>query len=137
MTPREVEPELTSEQIEQIEKTFAGNGQDHCGRTDPIQATLDDSGLGPLKPGASMAVVEESVRNLALRLADADDIRIATVREAALKKLDEIGISAPGKLLDAALLKSGNRRADDLQGKRLFLREIQPHSQIVDGAEVL
>ena len=54
------------------------NGAAHESPTDPIQAILDDSGLAALQQGASMAAVETAVRNLAVCLADADEIRRAT-----------------------------------------------------------
>src|SRR5262249_2094473 len=113
-----------------------GNGF-HPVSDDPIAATLQAAGLSELQSGASMAAIEEAMRNLALLLTDVDDIRRATVREEALKKLEEIGISAPGRLLDAALPKMSNGRTDDLPGKRLLLREIQAHSEVVEGAQLL
>src|SRR5262245_35686103 len=80
-----------------------GNGVMAPVSDDPIAATLQVVGLSELQSGASMAVVEETLCNLVLLLVDADDIRRATVREVALKKLDAIGISAPSRLLDAVL----------------------------------
>ena len=70
---------------------------------DPIETILTDSGLGKLETGAPLAAIENALRTLALNLTDSDDLRRATIREAALKKLGNIGISAPGKLIDAAL----------------------------------
>ena len=52
MTPREVEPTLTAEQVDEIEKQFPDNGQDHAETRAPIMATkpaIDDAafhGLG-------------------------------------------------------------------------------------------
>jgi putative DNA primase/helicase len=88
----------------------------------------------PIQDSSPLAAVEQALRSLAPRLTDADDIRRATVREAALKKLDEIGISAPAKLIDAAMPRASS---GDLQDKALLLREIAPHADPVTGAELL
>lgn len=105
---------------------------------DPIALTLETAGIDALKNDASMAVIEEALRNLALLLNDADEIRRAAVREAALKKLHDIGISAPGKLLDAAIPKTaaanGNGKGT---GRSLFLSDPEPWESPVDGALLL
>ena len=91
-------------------------------------------GLAALQPGANLATVEEALRTLALNLTDSDDLRRATVREAALKKLGDIGISAPGKLLDAALQRQQITQSD--AGLILFA-DPEPWPTEVDGAELL
>src|SRR5262245_28640648 len=68
---------------------------------------------------------------------DADDIRRATIREAVLKKLAAIGISAPARLIDAAIEKPRIDKDDTLQGKRLLLREILPDDNAVNGGQLL
>ncbi len=103
-------------------------------KDDPITAMLEAAGMAALQAGASMAAVEEAVRALATILVGADDIRRATVREAALKKLDEIGISAPGRLLDAAMPKASK---DAGAGQTLFLADPEPWENPVDGGEIL
>jgi hypothetical protein len=50
--------------------------------------------------------IEQALRALALNLTDSDNLRRATVREAAIKKLFNIGVSASAKLIDAALQSS-------------------------------
>lgn len=103
---------------------------------DPIREMLDASDLAALQKGTSnMAAVEKAVRNLASILAGTDDIRRATVREAALKKLSEIGISAPGRLLDAAMPKANHE--GEGAGKTVFLSDPEPWENPVDGAELL
>src|SRR5262245_55922717 len=134
MISSELEPIITNEQIEQIEKTIISNGQDNSERTDPIQAVLDCSGLEALKHAASMALVEEAVRNLVLCLSGADEIRRATVREAALNKLHEIGITAPGRLLDAAFQPQQTIQSD--AGLMLCV-EPEPWPNEVNGGELL
>lgn len=108
-----------------------------AGDTDPIGETLQVSGIDQLQTGAKLSTIEEAVRNLAHLIETEDAIRQATVREAALKKLQEIGIGAPGRLLDAAMPKAARDGDDGLQGKPLLLRDIEPHPQPVDGARML
>lgn len=103
---------------------------------DAIAATLTAAGFDELKD-APLSKVEDALRNLASLTTNDDELRRATIREAALRKLDDIGISAPGRLLDAALEKAGNGKTDGLQGKPLLLREIGPHCEAVNGVEVL
>ena len=66
---------------------------------DPIIAILEASGLAGLQPRANHGAVEDALRALAALIAGADDIRLASVREAALKKLADIGIGAPARLM--------------------------------------
>src|SRR5262249_18316772 len=80
--------------------------------TDPIQATISESGLGLLQTGAALASIEEAVRKLSQLLVGVDEIRRGIVREAALKKLGEIGISAPAKLVDAALQREKTTKGE-------------------------
>ena len=103
---------------------------------DPITAMLEAAGIAALKAGPSMAAVEEAVRALAALLESVDDIRRATVREAALKKLDEIGINAPGRLLDAAMPKASKDDGEGA-GQTVFLADPDPWENPVDGAELL
>src|SRR5882672_10829630 len=70
--------------------------------SDTIAATLTAAGFDELKD-APLLRVEDALRSLAVLITADDDLHRAMIREAALKKLGEIGISAPGKLLDAAL----------------------------------
>jgi putative DNA primase/helicase len=104
--------------------------------SDPIQATLQVSGLADLTKGCSLPKVEEGLRNLALWLNDADPIRRATVREAALHKLDEIGISAPARLVDAALSQP-SASAQKEPGQEIFFEDPEPWASAVDGAQLL
>jgi putative DNA primase/helicase len=123
--------------IEAVKRQIeAATAEGSTTNADPITAILEAAGIAALQADASMAAVEEAVRALATILAGADEIRRATVREATLKKLDEVGISAPGRLLDAAMPKVGH---DDGQGagQTLFLADPEPWKNPVDGAELL
>ena len=102
--------------------------------TDPIQATINESGLGFLQAGAAMASVEEAVRKLSQLLARVDDLRCVMVREAALKKLSTIGISAPAKLLDAALQREKTTKSET---ELILFKEPEPWPIEVDGADLL
>ena len=101
---------------------------------DPIEAALNACGLAALESGASFAATEKAVRDLASLLASEDDIRRATVREAALKKLGAIGISAPGRLLDAALQR---QQTTQVGSGVMFCAEPEPWPNEVDGAKLL
>jgi putative DNA primase/helicase len=83
-----------------------------------------------------MTAVEVAVRNLTSLLADADEIRLTMVREAALKKLDAIGLSAPGRLLDAALPKH-QATEDESAGQTLTLADPEPWPAPVNVRELL
>ena len=125
--------------IPEIEKLTAGigtNGDDQSQpeSPDPIETILTDSGLGGLETGAQLAAIEGALRTLALNLTDSDDLRRATIREAALKKLGDIGISAPGKLIDAALQSSQSSASEP--GLMLFT-DPEPWPAVVDGGKLL
>jgi len=79
---------------------------------DEIREILEAAGIADLQTGATMAAVEQAVRYLALYIETGDPIRRATLREAAIQKLDAIGIKAPGRLLDAAMPKPTRDEAD-------------------------
>jgi putative DNA primase/helicase len=102
--------------------------------TDPIQATINESGIELLQAGANMTSVEEAVRKLSQLLARVDDLRCVMVREAALKKLSTIGISAPAKLLDAALHREKTTKSET---ESILFKQPEPWPTEVDGAELL
>jgi len=103
---------------------------------DPIARILEAAGIAALQPDTSMAVVENATRELALLLVGGDDTRRAIVREAALRKFDEIGINAPGRLLDAAMPKASHDKGV-CAGQSVFLADPEPWEKPVDGAELL
>jgi putative DNA primase/helicase len=102
--------------------------------TDPIQATINESGIESLQAGANMTSVEEAVRKLSQLLARVDDLRCVMVREAALKKLSTIGISAPAKLLDAAIHRE---KATKTEPELILFKQPEPWPTEVDGGELL
>ncbi len=128
------------ETIPEIEQLATGlnrgvDNQHSASGEDPIQGILDASGLGALTSDATMAAIEEAVRHLSSQLYGADEIRCAAVREAAQRKLVEVGINAPSRLLDAAMPKS--REGVDSTGQKLFLANPEPWENPVNGVELL
>ena len=101
---------------------------------DPIAEVT--SLLDALDDKSPLAKVEESLRSLALALNGADPLRRATVREAAKKKLENIGISAPARLLDAALGNGGDK-TEEQQGRPVMFDDPEPWPEAVGGAALL
>jgi len=103
---------------------------------DPIIAILEASGLAGLQPRANPGAVEDALRALAALIAGADDIRLASVREAALKKLADIGIGAPARLIDASMV-SGGKITAEATGPTPFLPDPSPWDTPIDSCELL
>ena len=122
MNPAELERQLRSE-------SHGGAESD-----DPIAALV--SPLDDLPKNAPLAKIEAALRNLAVRLDGSDSLRRSTVREAALRKLEKIGISAPARLLDAAL-ESGGPETSQQQGRPVLFDDPEPWLHPVDGAGLL
>ncbi|MBI4459377.1 MAG: hypothetical protein HY648_04885 [Acidobacteria bacterium] len=68
-----------------------------------IPQTLAACGFNQLQAGAPVEAMEPLLRALASRVSGADRLRRAAVREATVKRLQMIGVSAPANLVDAAL----------------------------------
>jgi putative DNA primase/helicase len=98
-----------------------------------IDQTFLASGIMNLTPESSIGAVENALRDLAAMLKGADDLRRASFREAALKKLDSIGINAPARLLDAALERSQVTAAADTS---IFLADPEPWPEALAAAEL-
>ena len=120
----------TNPNIDQVVNEHLGAGVNG----DAIAATLTAAGFDELKKDTPLSKVEDVLRSLASLITNDDDLRRATIREAALKRLGEIGISAPGKLLDAALQRHQTTQSD--AGLMLF-GDPEPWPSIVDGGELL
>jgi putative DNA primase/helicase len=100
---------------------------------DPIRESgLDSLGLNP-----PHARVEAALRKLAALLDGEDDLRKATIREAAIAKLTSCGLKAPAKLLDATLGVVKSESDHEGQGRSLILVPPTPWPESVDGAELL
>jgi len=97
--------------------------------TAPLDGLPDDAPLGR---------VENTLRSLALSLDGVDSLRRATVREAAIQKLEKVkGISAPAKLVDAAFQDGQSGAPGHQQGQPVLCEDPQPWPEVVDGATLL
>src|SRR5215831_14523184 len=100
---------------------------------DVITSTLTAAGFDDLKD-ASLLKIEDVLRTLASLITNEDDLRRATIREAALKRLADLGIGAPGKLLDAALQRQQTAQGDT---GLILVADPEPWPSEVDGGELL
>lgn len=75
----------------------------------PVEDVLGGFGLGSLDKGVPISSIEEALRKLGEKVVGADPLHRASVREAAIKRLKEVGIGAPALMVDAAL---GRARED-------------------------
>ena len=126
----EIENTLKDLPEEQIEG-MAGE-ENGC---DPIaEATLP---LDDLAENDAPAKVESALRRLMPILDGVDPLRRATIREAAIKKLEKIGISAPAKLVDAAFQMEKDGIPDQQQGRPVLFDDPEPWPKVVDGSTLL
>jgi len=130
--PRRVEEALKSlpkdEKAEVIDSTQA--------ETDPIKEIT--APLDGLPDDAPLGKVEGTLRSLALSLDGADSLRRATVREAAIQKLEKVkGINAPSKMVDAAFKNGEAGSPNQQQGRPVVFDDPEPWPEAVDGAALL
>lgn len=102
-----------------------------------VEDILKDAGFDFLTADASPNVVEGALRNLAHLLEDADDIRRAVVREAAIRHLPGCGVKSPAGLVGAALVRPSSNDEDSAQGHAILFQELEPWPEPVDGAGLL
>lgn len=95
-----------------------------------------DYGLD-LPADASLSMVEDALRQQIAELNGADDLHRVAAREAAIKKLSEIGISAPAKMVDAAFDSNSGSAENDYPGRPVVFHEPEPWPESVDGAPLL
>jgi hypothetical protein len=119
----------------EIKVLLAANGNGHREADDPIDQLI--SVFDGLDEKTPLATVEEKLRSLALLLNGSDPLRRATVREGALRKLEKIGISAPGRLLDAALGNGHLETDHQHQGRPVIFDDPEPWPENIDGASLL
>ncbi|MBI4524378.1 MAG: DUF3631 domain-containing protein [Deltaproteobacteria bacterium] len=101
---------------------------------DPISEAV--SILDPLSETSQPGKIEDALRALALTLNGADPLRRATVREAAIKKLEQIKIGAPARLVDAAF-GNGQAETEQQQGRPVMFDDPDAWPESVNGAELL
>jgi len=114
-----------------IQSTQVNNGNGH----DPIAELMLP--LDNLSKDTPLLKVEDALRSLALTLDGVDPLRRATIREASIKKLEKIGVSAPAKLVDAAFQVEKNGTPDQQQGRPVLFDDPEPWSEVVNGASLL
>jgi len=122
---------LTTEEQQSELLRLAGHGTG----SDPIAEA--PSPLDDLAENDSPAKVEAALRKLMLTLDGVDPLRRATIREAAIKKLEKIGVSAPAKLVDAAFQMKKDGIPDQQQGRPVLFNDPEPWPDGVDGSALL
>lgn len=107
----------------------------------PIEDVLRSAGLATLGQHPPAEALEASLRRIAMVADGADALRVAALREAAVRALSEAGVRAPARMVDAALSAGGDDRVADApspgQGSRLALSDPEPWPDPVDGAVLL
>ncbi len=101
-----------------------------------VDQVLVASGVATLDQGTTATDLDRALRQLADELSGADKIRRMTVREAAIGHLKSIGLSAPAKLVDAALGSTAEADAA-CQESQALLSSPDPWPECVDGTELL
>jgi hypothetical protein len=104
------------------------------GDADPIAEILSAAGFNEVDEN-SFSKLEETLRRLASLIDGVDEIRRATVREAAIKKLEDLNVSAPARLVDATLIRNKNESA--LQRKTIEITDPEPWPELINGARLL
>jgi len=107
------------------------------GTQDGVARVLGDAGLSALPDSPRAVAVEAALRTLAELLKDADPLRRAVVRNAAVELLKARKVSSPTALVDAALGVVTSTDATSGQGAALALSDPEPWPDPVDGAELL
>jgi len=112
-------------------KAMAEEGNGH----DPIAEAIFP--LDDLAENDSPVKVEAALRKLMPTLDGVDPLRRATIREASIRKLEKIGVSAPAKMVDAAFQMEKDGTPDQQQGRPVLFDDPEPWPEVVEGAELL
>jgi putative DNA primase/helicase len=96
---------------------------------------LLQSGVSILSESSNINTITEALRQLAGLAGTADKLVVAAAREGAVKKLKEIGVQAPGKLVDAAF--SDKPQAEAPEAERMTFTECEPWPEPVPGDDLL
>ena len=103
-----------------------------------VDEILAKAGSGDLNSQATAGEFEGFLRRLASEVAHADPIRRGVVREAAAKRLAEVGVRSPAGLVDAALSNGKpESAAGDIDVVPLVFRVTSPVAEPVEGSAVL
>ena len=99
---------------------------------------LDDSGLSRLQPNSSPADIEGALRQLGQIAERVDPVGRALLREAAVRKLQEAGLTSPARVVDAALDEgAAGAKESPGAGQSLLLSDEKPWPVPVDGGQTL
>lgn len=102
-----------------------------------VDSLLRSTGLSMLGLNPSADVVERVLRKFKEKLEGEDPLRRASVRNAAIIKLESLGVRSPAKLVDAAIGGVGTGSDEDLQGRAVILSQPTPWPEPVDGSQLL
>jgi len=119
------------ERVKFIEATVINNPDSR----DPIAETI--SPLDDLNEHSPLGQVESALRMVVSSLGGADPLRRATVRAAAIKKLETVGVSAPARLIDAAFQDGQSGTPEQQQGRPVLFDDPEPWPDPVDGSVLL
>ena len=103
-----------------------------------INEALADSGVSRLEPASPPAGIEEALQKLALLAQPMNPLKRALLREGAITKLQENGLTAPARVVDAALDDGTPGRKESVgAGQSLLLSDEKPWPESVEGSETL
>jgi len=120
--------------IEELEAKHRNGNQQSASEDSitPLVSVLDD-----LDENTPPGKLESTLRALAAKVKDVDPLRLATVRETSIKKLEKIGIGSPARLIDSAFQIEKDGNLDQLQGKPITFDDPEPWPQVVNGPALL
>jgi hypothetical protein len=103
--------------------------------TAPVSAEVAQAlaRIETLQPDISLPVLEAALRAIADDVAGVDQLQSEIVREASLRKLKELGCSAPARLIDAAF----HGATPELASSSVSLSDVEPWPEPVDGVALL
>jgi len=107
------------------------------GQEKPITNLLHDTDFDKLNGDSTLDQIEHALRQLPLKLKGVDRLQRQTLREIVIKKLKELGVTAPAQLADAVFKPV--RKKDDAspESNGLNLSKTKPWANPVDGAALL
>jgi len=119
------------DRVKFIKATVINNPNFH----DPIAETI--SPLDDLNEHSPLGQVESVLRTVVSTLNGADPLRYATVREAAIKKLETVGVGSPARFIDAAFQNGQSGKSDQQQGRPVLFDDPEPWPEPVEGPALL
>lgn len=128
------DPPLPDDEVRTIVASVAGYppGSPEADGDDPL------AGLEALARGAGAQALEEALRGAGRWATRLDALGRETLRERAIARLKELGVSRPARLVDAAFAV-GQRVVEESgpSGGTVLFREVEAWPEPVDGVELL